>query len=256
MSDTTAHGTWWLGDDGRWYPPDAKPAGVRPVGSPAPAAPSAEAPLGARGPVDERPANPSAPAAPAPPLGPTGATAGSATAGPRRAPARSPAIPGFDVAPYPAAGRGRAAAPPPLRKRGRVSLAVVLVGVVAVVLGAGVGAYLLVNPSPHRSPGAVAADFVQHLAHDQFAQAEKDVVPAQRHQFGSLSQLAPVQSLATTFHGDQISPGTSRRGSGSTLATFRWCNNFLCAAGSSLPTLDVGGSWYVDLTALVNGSTP
>ena len=245
--DETAHGPgWWMAADGQWYPPDMDPDAVARLRAKAGSAPGTGlTPTNWRTGIPAPRSGPAA-AAGAPPLAPR-----RAASGPSPTPAGS-GLAGFDHNPF--AIRPRRNEPPVTRRRGRLALSLVITLVLVVVLAAGTAVYLVLHPSPHRSAGAVVADFVQQLAKGDYRTAANDVVPAQLRTLGPLSQLPAVRNLAAAYHGDQISAGSVRAGHPDSIVTVKWCDNFNCGSGSTLPAVHQAGGWYVDVAALLGTS--
>ncbi len=244
--------------DGQWYPPDVDPdavarlragsgsppgTGLTPtnwrVGIPAP---NSGLTAGGAAPLAPRRVGSGPP--PAPP----------ASSGPPPAPPAASGLAGFDHNHF--AIRPRRAEPPATRKRGRLALSLIVALVLVAVVAAGTAVYLVLHPSPHRSAGAVVADFVQQLAKGDYRTAANDVVPAQLQSLGPLSQLPAVRNLAAAYRGDQISAASVRTGHPDSVVTVKWCDNFSCGTGSAIPAVHRAGGWYVDVAALLGTSGP
>ena len=242
----TAHGPgWWMAADGQWYPPDMDPDDVARLraasstGSPpgaglTPTNWRAGIPAPGHGPVAAGTVPPASPRRPG--AHPAGAPAG-------------PGLTGFDHNHFMIGARR--AAPPATRKRGRLALSLVITLVLVVVVAAGTVVYRVLHPSPYRSAGAVVADFVQQLAKGDYHGAEQDVVPAQRQSLGPLAQLGVVHNLAEAYHGDQVSAASVRAGHPDSVVTVKWCDNFSCGTGSTIPAVHRSGGWYVDVDTLL-----
>jgi len=276
MRDVAPGPGWWIASDGRWYPPELHPA-VRATAPPAttaggttaqattlsgmavPLAPVGATPLhqhGAGGVTLPGPGPGIVLPPPVPPMGSiaTGAGQGASLRMPRTG------LAGFDDNPF--AVSPRSMLPPPTKKRGRLTLPVIGLLVALAGAGAGTGVFLLVHPSPHRSPGAVAKDFYQHLEAGDYAAAAGDVDPSSQQMAASAGAVPAVAHVAQELTSLNLTDTATAPGpNGDVVVTVTGCGqSFSCGtAGPPVPVEQIDGQWYVDwgtwLAALQAGSS-
>lgn len=189
-----------------------------------------------------------------PTLGLTGTepVAPAARLNPSAAPARPTpsALRSFEENPYALQRHRPVAAPGRQKKTNHVPSAVVLV-VVAVVVGAvGYVGYRLTHPSVHRSPTAVALAFYDALQKGDTTGAISDVEPVAQSAAKPVLRSATVTDFARSALGTSvIQPATTSVDGTETDVILETCGaNLSCLPALTIPTVEVAGSWYVDLT--------
>ena len=257
MSDRYGGIGWWIGVDGRWYPPEARGA----VNAPAPAPVSGASDPGLGVADDHASGTPSGitvrnwkqaiprpdPTVQSSQWNPPGAVH------PHNippAPVKGPPPVGFEDNPFRVEYNSKM--PPPTRKRGRLALPLKLLIIAVLIAAVATVGFVLTHPSPLRSPDAVSLDFYKQIEHSQFASARKDVLPSQiaaANLMGTLPEVKLFVQHVQSFSSLEVSspaPPTS----GTDLVSMQGCGaDFSCAGLESVPTVKVKGSWYVDFEA-------
>ncbi|HXW34439.1 MAG TPA: hypothetical protein VEJ87_07655 [Acidimicrobiales bacterium] len=206
-----------MASDGRWYPPELHPA-VRQAGQ-ASAYSVAHGYAGVQAP---------------------------AVTSPRSIPS------GFDSNPF--AVSSLLGGPTPTKKKGHLSLPLVVTFIVIVVGIAGAVGYFLTHPSPQRSPDSVALDFYEHLGQQpaDYTGALSDVLPQERAQAAGMGSLHEVQVVVQQIGTQNLSVYNPGPPSGTTKTVqIKACNADLsCGPLSvSVPTAEYESKWYVDFNA-------
>lgn len=157
---------------------------------------------------------------------------------------------GFDDNPYALAHHRGPVGPPPTRKKTyRPALRAAVV--VAVLAGAAVAAYQVTHPSAQRSPTSVAMAFYTGLQHGDPAAAAADVEPEQQPAaVAALSSPRVQQFVGTALAHGGLESGTTAPVASETGVVLQVCDASLsCAPTLVVPTIEVAGTWYVDLNS-------
>lgn len=189
------------------------------------------------------------------PEGAASASSGLASSVPCRAAARrsSPALAGFEDNAYSLRRHPTGAAPSLTSRRKKTRhLPIPTIVVIVVALAGGIGfvGYRIAHPSVHRSPTSVALAFYEALQHHDPHAAAADVEPIQQAAARSALTSSSVTTFAASALGsDVVEAGTTTNNGPDTGVILEICGDTLsCIPALAVPTTEVAGSWYVDLT--------
>jgi hypothetical protein len=127
--------------------------------------------------------------------------------------------------------------------------------ILALIAVAGTVGYILTHPSPHRSPVAIATDFIEKVSAGNYVGAASDVDPADRAKALSLmqSQNGVPGGFFTGIHSTKVGSSNVTGDTGS--AVIQACNASLaCVDLPAVPSVKVDGSWYVSWIPLLQST--
>lgn len=124
-----------------------------------------------------------------------------------------------------------------------------------VVAVAGFAVYRVLHPSPHRSASSVAIDFYANLEQSSFQAAIADVAPAQKPAATVGIASPQVEQFVHKALGHAlVEAGTTTPDGADTMVVVQTCRpNLSCTPALTVPTVQVGGAWYVDWATWLQG---